>query len=139
MSGIQVPRRSPSDVNRRHLLAATAASATAAAGCLGAGDPDPGHLDLTVRNDGDAPVEVEMVVRGDDGTTYASASDRIDPGVGRALQTTVGERGRHEVVVTGADWEGRLAWDAGVCAVYDGTVAIGDGTVEVAGECVDAR
>ena len=80
-----------------------------------------------------------LVVRGDDGTTYASATDRIDPGVGRALEATVGERGRHEVVVTGPDWEGRLAWDAGVCAVYDGTVAIGDGTVEVAGECVDPR
>ena len=128
-------------MRRRELLAATTATATTAAvaGCLGAGDPDPSHLDLTVRNDGDAAVEVQMVVRGDDGTTYASATDRIDPGVGRALEATVGERGRHEVVVTGPDWEGRLAWDAGVCAVYDGTVAIGDGTVEVAGECVDPR
>ncbi|WP_435073160.1 hypothetical protein [Halorubrum sp. HHNYT27] len=126
-------------MDRRRLLAATVASATAATGCLGVGNPDPGRLDLTVRNDGDAAVDVEVVVRGDDGTTYESATDRVDPGVARAFEATVGGSGRHEVTVTGADWEGRLAWDAGVCALYDGTVAVDAGTVAVAGECVDPR
>jgi len=37
---------------------------------------------------------------------------------------------------TGGDWEGRLAWDAAVCALYDGTVAVDAGTVSTAGECV---
>jgi len=41
--------------------------------------------------------------------------------------------------VTGTDWEGRLAWDAAVCALYDGTVAVDGENVSVAGECVDTR
>ncbi|WP_123623429.1 hypothetical protein [Halorubrum sp. CSM-61] len=128
-------------MHRRELLAATAAMATttAAAGCLGLGETDSGRLDLTVRNDGDEPVDVDVVVEGDDGTTYAEETDRIDPGVARAFEATVGETGRHEVVVTGADWEGRLAWDAGVCGLYDGTVSVDAETVSVAGECVDPR
>ena len=97
-------------MHRRELLTATVATAVGAAGCLGLGGTDPGRLDLTVRNDGDDPVDVD-----------------------------VGETGRHEVVVTGADWQGRLAWDAGVCALYDGTVAVDGESVEVAGECVDPR
>jgi len=126
-------------MHRRELLAATVATAAGAAGCLGLGETDPGRLDLTVRNDGDDPVDVDVVVEGDDGTTYEETSDRVDAGVARAFAVVVGEAGRHEVVVTGADWEGRLAWDAGVCALYDGTVAVDAGTVEVAGECVDPR
>jgi len=127
-------------MKRRRLLAAsTGALATAAAGCLGLGEPDPGRLDLTVRNDGDDPVDVEVVVEGDDGTTYAEESDRVDAGVARAFEVAVGARGRHEVAVTGADWEGRLAWDAGTCALYDGRVAVDAESVEVAGECADQR
>ncbi|WP_200531472.1 hypothetical protein [Halorubrum sp. LN27] len=126
-------------MRRRELLTGTAALATAAAGCLGFGKNDSGRLDLTVRNDGDEPVDVEVVVEGDDGTTYVEESDRVDAGVARAFEVTVGATGRHEVVVTGADWEGRLAWDAGVCALYDGTVAVEAETVSVAGECVDPR
>ena len=41
--------------------------------------------------------------------------------------------------MTGTDWEGRLAWDAAVCALYDGTVAVDGENVSVAGECVDTR
>ena len=126
-------------MKRRRLLAAgTGALAVAAAGCLGS-DPDPSRLDLTVRNDGDGPVDVEVTVAGDDGTTYAEESDRVDAGVARAFEATVGASGRHEVTVTGPDWEGRLAWDAGTCALYDGRVAVDAETVEVAGECVDPR
>ena len=125
-------------MERRTLLAAgTGALAAAAAGCLG--EDDPGRLDLTVRNYGDAPVDVEVVVEGDDGPTYEEESDRVDAGVARAFEVTVGASGRHEVVVTGTDWEGRLAWDAGTCALYDGRVAVDGETVEVAGECVDLR
>ncbi|WP_424015295.1 hypothetical protein ACOZ35_04710 [Halorubrum xinjiangense] len=127
-------------MERRRLLAAsTGALAAAAAGCLGLGESDPGRLDLTVRNDGDDPVDVDVTVAGDDGTTYEEESDRVDAGVARAFEVTVGASGRHEVTVTGADWEGRLAWDAETCAVYDGQVAVDGETVEVAGECVDPR
>jgi len=130
-------------MNRRELLAATATTATvvtgATAGCLGLGENDPGRLDLTVQNDGDGPVDVDVVVESDDGTTYAEETDRIDAGVARAFEVTVGETGRHEVVVTGADWEGRLAWDAAVCGLYDGRVAVDGENVSVAGECVDPR
>ena len=126
-------------MHRRELLGVATAVAAGAAGCLGLGETDPGRLDLTVRNDGAAPVDIDVVVEGDDGTTYEEESDRVDAGVARAFEVTVGETGRHEVVVTGADWEGRLAWDAGTCALYDGTVAIDGESVEVAGECVDPQ
>ena len=127
-------------MERRRLLAATAgAVAVPAAGCLGAGDAGPSRLDLTVRNDGSTPVDVAVVVSGDDGTTYLEESDRVGAGVARAFEASVGETGRREVAVTGPDWEGRLAWDAGTCALYDGLVAVDAETVEVAGECADSR
>ncbi|MDZ5812451.1 hypothetical protein U4E84_13960 [Halorubrum sp. AD140] len=128
-------------MHRRELVAATTATVTtgSVAGCLGLGEPDSGRLDLTVRNDGDEAIDVDVVVEGDDGTTYAEESDRVDAGVARAFEVVGGETGRHEVTVTGDDWEGRLAWDAGICATYDGTVAVDAGNVEVAGECVDRR
>lgn len=128
-------------MNRRSAIAAAGAtlSATAVAGCLGLGESGPGRLDLTVRNDGDEAFDVEVVVRGDDGTTYEEESDRIDPGVSRAFEAVVGRTGRREVVVTGSDWEGRLAWEVDTCGLYDATVAVDAGTVEVAGECADAR
>ena len=127
-------------MERRRLLAAgTGTLAVAAAGCLGLGEADPGRLDLTVRNDGDEPIDADVVVEGDDGTTYAEESDRVDAGVARAFEVAVGATGRHEVAVTGPDWEGRLAWDAETCRLYDGRVAIDGETVEVAGECIDTR
>lgn len=127
-------------MERRGLLAAgVGAIAGATAGCLGTGDPESGRLDLTVRNDGDAPIDVEVVVEGDDGTTYEETSDSVDAGVARAFEVIVGASGRHEVTVTGADWEGRLAWDAETCRLYDGQVTVDGETVEVAGECVDPR
>jgi len=98
-------------MHRRELLTAAATvTASAVAGCLGSGENDSGRLDLTVRNDGDEAVDIDVVVRGDDGTLYAEETDRIDPGVARAFEVTVDATGRHEVVVTGGDWEGRLAW-----------------------------
>jgi hypothetical protein len=126
---------------RRELLTATATTVTAStiAGCLGSRENDSGRLDLTVRNDGNEAVDIDVVVRGDDGTLYAEETERIDPGVARTIETTVGATGRPEVVVTGGDWEGRLAWDAAVCALYDGTVAVDAGAVSTAGECVDTR
>jgi len=128
-------------MHRRELLTATAATVTvgATAGCLGLGEAGPGRLDLTVRNDGEEAVDVDVVVEGDDGTLYAEETDRIDPGVARAFEAAVGTAGRHEAAVTGADWEGVVAWDAGTCALYDGTVAVDAETVSVAGECVDPR
>jgi len=100
-------------MHRRELLTAAATvTASAVAGCLGSGRERLGRLDLTVRNDGDEAVDIDVVVRGDDGTLYAEETDRIDPGVARAFEVTVDATGRHEVVVTGGDWEGRLAWDA---------------------------
>jgi hypothetical protein len=124
-------------MDRRRLLAA--AGAGAFAGCLGSGGNEPSRLDLTVRNDDEEAIDVEVAVRADDGTTYAAESDWIDPGVARAFEATVAAAGRHEVAVTGDDWEGRLAWDAGVCATFSGTVVVDAGTVEVAGECLDLR
>ncbi|MFD1569056.1 hypothetical protein [Halorubrum laminariae] len=128
-------------MHRRELLTATAALASmaAVAGCLGSDENDSGRLDLTVRNDGDAPVDVDVVVRDDDGTTYEETTDRVDAGVARAFEVTVGATGRHEVVVSGGDWEGRLAWDTGVCATYAGTVAVDADNVSVAGECLDPQ
>ena len=127
-------------MERRSLLAASASAlAGAAAGCLGTGDAEPSRLDLTVRNDGDEPVEANVVVSGGDGTTYAEESVRVDPGVARAFEATVGATGRHEVTVAGGDWEGRLAWDADVCRRYDATVAVDAETVAVAGGCGDPR
>ena len=127
-------------MERRRLLAAGAgAVAGTVAGCLGSGDPDPSRLDLTVRNDGDDPVDVDVVVEGDDGTTYEDDSDRIDAGVARAFEVVAGVTGRHEVAVTGPDWEGRVAWDAGTCLRYDATVVVDAETVSVAGECADSR
>ncbi|WP_423997759.1 hypothetical protein [Halorubrum trapanicum] len=127
-------------MERRRLLAAgTGTLAVAAAGCLGLGEADPGRLDLTVRNDGDEPIDADVVVEGDDGTTYAEESDRVDAGVARAFEVIVGASGRHEVTVTGADWEGRLAWGADTCRLYDGEVSVDAETVEVAGECADPR
>ena len=128
-------------MKRRSVLAATAATVTAGAtaGCLGLEENDPGRLNLTVRDDGDEPVDVEVLVEGDNGTTYKEESDRVDAGVARAFEVIVGETGRHEVTVTGADWEGRLAWDPRVCDLYDATTVVDAETVELAGECVDPR
>ena len=128
-------------MHRRELLTTTATSVTAGgvAGCLGLGEAESGRLDLTVRNDGDEPVDVDVVVEGNDGTLYAEETDRVDPGVARAFEAVVGTTGRHEATVTGADWEGTVAWDAGACALYDGTVAVDAENVSVAGECVDQR
>jgi hypothetical protein len=56
-----------------------------------------------VKSRRDEPVDVEVTVEGNDGTTYAEESDRVDAGVARALEATVGARARHEVAGECAD------------------------------------
>jgi hypothetical protein len=125
-------------MRRRQVLAAAAAASLA--GCAGlSGDVAAGRLDLTVQNEGSAPVTARVEVVGEDGTTYESASDSIAPGVARAFEVTVGPEGRHEATVTGADWAGRLAWDAGTCALYAGTVRVSPERVAVESECTQFR
>ncbi|WP_211694236.1 hypothetical protein [Natronomonas salina] len=89
-------------MNRRHFLGvATTASLT---GCTGfVGNEENGDLDLTVQNDRDGPVSVDVEVVDDEGTTHEEASNRIDSGVARSAQVTVGSAGRHEVTVFGED------------------------------------
>ncbi|MFC6771365.1 hypothetical protein ACFQDD_07540, partial [Halorubrum pallidum] len=67
-------------MNRRRLLVAGGtALLVATAGCLGSGRDDSGRLDLTVQNDGDEALDVTVAVRGDDGTTHAEETERVDP------------------------------------------------------------
>lgn len=125
-------------MDRRQFLGVAATASLA--GCTGLlGDDPDGRLDLTVQNDRGNPVSVQVTVADDEGTTYADETDQVDPGVARAFEVTVGSAGRHEVTVDGADWRGQLAWDAGTCALFDGTVRVTGEAVEVAGECVDPR
>ncbi|WP_254838606.1 hypothetical protein [Natronomonas marina] len=125
-------------MNRRHFVAA--AAATSVAGCTGLfGSEQRSRLDLTVQNEGTEPIIVRVVVVDDDGTTYEDTSDRVEGGVARAFEVVGGTDGRHEATVTGDDWEGQVAWDAGTCALFDGRVRLTDGSVEVASECVDFR
>jgi hypothetical protein len=109
------------------------------AGCSGFTGEDASQLDLTVHNEREEPIEAQVTVVDDGGTTYADESDRIDAGVARAFDVTVGSSGRHEVTVEGADWRGQLAWNADTCRTFSGTVRITAEAVEVAGECLDAR
>jgi hypothetical protein len=96
-------------------------------------------LDLTVQNERAGPVTVQVVVVDDEGTTYEDASEQIDSGVARAFDVPVGTEGRHEVTVSGADWQGQLAWNANTCVLFDGTVRVTAESVEVAGECIQQR
>jgi len=125
-------------MDRRYFVAA--GTATALAGCTGLfGDDSNSRLDLTVQNERSGPVTVQVSVVADDGTTYEDTSDQVDGGVARAFEVIAGREGRHEATVTGDDWAGRLAWDAGTCALFDGQVTVTDESVEVATECVDPR
>jgi hypothetical protein len=131
-------------MNRRRLLgvagAASTAISTGLAGCTGSFDsPAAGQLSLTVQNERDAAIDVDVTVVDRDGTRYAEEEDRIDAGVARAFEFTVGQTGRHEAVVEGADYVGRLAWNAGECALFDGSVRVSDERVAVATECVQFR
>lgn len=109
------------------------------AGCGRLSDEAESSLDLTVQNDRSDPITAQVTVVDEDGTTYANESDRIDSGVARAFEVTVGTSGRHEVTVTGADWRGQLAWNADTCLRFSGTVRVTAGAVEVTSECVDSR
>lgn len=128
-------------MNRRRVLVLTGTAVTAfATGCAGRfRDDDRGRLDLSVRNERSEPIDVRLAVIDDTGTTHADESDRLDPGVARAFEVVVAADGRHELTVSGEDWAGRLAWDAGTCVRFDGTVTVTGETVEVAGECLDVR
>jgi hypothetical protein len=125
-------------MNRRGFVALV--GITSIAGCAGPLDDDaPGQLRLTVRNERPEPVSVRVVVTGDDGTVYDEESDSIARGVARSFEVEVGSTGRHEVTVSGDDWRGQLAWDAGTCARFEGTVAVTPDSVDVAGECIEQR
>jgi hypothetical protein len=52
-------------------------TASAVSGCLGLGETDPGRFDLTVRNDGDEPIDVEVVVV--DAGNVSVAGECLDP------------------------------------------------------------
>lgn len=124
-------------MHRRQFTAAVLVGSVA--GCAGlSGDDTEGRLDLTVQNGGDEPVTARVNVVNEEGETFEDESDRIDGGVARSFDVTVGTGGRHEVTVTGDDWRGSLAWNVDTCAVYSGTVRVTSGSVEVAGECIDA-
>ena len=125
-------------MDRRHFVAV--GGTVALAGCTGLfGERENSRLDLTVQNDRERSVTVQVDVVADDGTTYEDASDRVDSGVARAFEVVVGTAGRHVVTVTGNDFRGELAWNADTCRRFDGTVRVTDEAVEVVGECVDPR
>jgi hypothetical protein len=126
-------------VYRRQFLAAAATVPLAGCASLTGGDDEPSRLDLTVQNERPEPVTVDVSVVGDDGTTYESTSDQVDSGVARAFEVPVGTSGRHEATVSGDDWEGRVAWQAGTCSLFDGRVLVTPEAVEVASECVQQR
>ena len=98
-----------------------------------------GRLDLTVRNERADPVDAQVTVTGPDGEVYEEETDRVDAGVCRAFEVTVGASGRHELTVSGDDWSGSLAWNAADCLLYDGQIRVTETAVETAGECVDSR
>jgi hypothetical protein len=125
-------------MNRRQFVAV--ATTASLAGCMGSSDSEESSsLALTVQNERADPVTVTVVVVDDEGTTYEEASDQVDSGVASAFEVPVGTGGRHEVTVSGEDWQGKLAWNADSCALFDGTVRVTDQSVEVAGECVQQR
>jgi hypothetical protein len=125
-------------MNRRRFVAV--AGAASLAGCTGLFDgEEAGRLDLTVQNERPDPVTVQVTVVDEQGTTYEDVSDQIDSGVARAFDVVVGTEGRHEVTVSGSDWQGQLAWNAGTCELFDAAVTVTDESVEVAGECVQQR
>lgn len=126
------------DLKRRKFVAAVATASVG--GCTTAFDGEAnGRLDLTVGNKRGEPVSVRIEVVDDDGTRYEEESDRIDGGVARAFEVVVGSSGRHEATVSGEDWRGQLAWNASVCARFEGTVRVTDESIEVEGECTEQR
>lgn len=125
-------------MNRRQFVAAV--GTVSLAGCLtSSGSEENTQLDLTVQNERTGPVTVDVTVVDEDGTTYEEVSDQVDSGVARAFDVTGGTEGRHEVTVSGDDWQGQLAWNAATCALFEGTVRVTDESVEVASECVNQR
>lgn len=125
-------------MNRRHFVALAASGSLA--GCTGLfGTEENSRLDLTVQNERADPVTVQVRVVGADGTTYEDTSDQIDSGVATAFEVVVGRDGRRELTVSGDDFRGQLAWNAGTCRLFDGRIRVTNEIVEVAGECVDIR
>lgn len=125
-------------MNRRQVLAA--AGLASVAGCAAPfGGRENSRLDLTVRNDRPEPITVQVDVVADESTVYGDESDRIDSGVARAFEVSVGTTGRHVVTVSGTDFRGQLAWDADTCRRFDGTVGVAAEQLEVIGECAEPR
>jgi hypothetical protein len=125
-------------MNRRHFVAAAATASLT--GCTGLFDNgENSRLDLTVQNDRPNPITVRVEVVDTEGTTYEDETYRIDSGVARAFEVGVGTEGRHEVTISGDDFQGQLAWSAETCQLFTGTVRVTGERVEVAGECVNQR
>lgn len=125
-------------MDRRHFL--TVAATASLAGCTGLfGREAGGRLDLTVQNERTEPITVQVAVVDEEGTTVEDESSQIDSGVARTFEVVVGTDGRHEVTVSGDDWHGQLAWNAGTCALFDGTVRVTAESIEVTSECVEPR
>lgn len=123
-------------MNQRQFVAL--AGTTSLAGCLtSSGDSGNSQPDLTVRNDRSGPVTVDVTVVDEGGTTYKEESNRIGSGVARAFEVTGDTECRHEVTVSGDNWRGQLAWNAGNCAPFKRTVRVTGDSVEVAGKCVN--
>ena len=125
-------------MRRRHFLAL--GTATAVAGCSGSfGGEQRGRLDLTVRNDREDAVTVQVEVVDAEGLNYEFEETRIGSGVSEAFEVTVGADGRHEATVSGGDWRGQLAWNVDSCLRFRGTVRVTAEGVEVASECAQRR
>lgn len=106
---------------------------------LDGGGETASTVDITVQNDRGEPVPFGLTVTEESGTQYVNESDRLSSGVARAFEVTVGTTGRHEVTVTGENWQGQLAWNAESCERFDATVRITEESLEVAGECLEQR
>lgn len=123
---------------RRRLLALGAAATVA--GCSGSiGGEQRRRLDLTVQNDRDDAITVRIEAVDAEGFNFEFEEARIDGGVVETFDIFVGSTGRYETTVTGDDFRGQLAWNAGTCALFDGAVRVTDERVNVSGECVQQR
>lgn len=110
-------------------------------GCVGfGGDADSrSTVDLTVQNDRTQSVSFLLTVTDGDDGVIVNESERLDSGVGRTFDFTVGAPGRHEATVAADDARGQVARNADICGHFDATIRISDERIEVAGECLEQR
>lgn len=126
-------------MNRRHFIAVFGGVSLTVAGCTEGSNEGNGRLNLVVQNERAESMTVRIEVTDEEGTVYADETARLDDSVARTFEVDVGTDGRHEALVEGDEWGGSLAWNAGTCVRYDGTVRVTDERVEVAGECPEYR